>query len=80
MSEPEPVKVDFSNRKVNSRTSVLKNLKSGESYIHDHTDMKTPFAIWLATRRSRMARDFRYSTKDEDGSELPSGWYRIFIP
>jgi hypothetical protein len=72
-------RVDFSNRKVDSRTSVLEKLVPGHSYMHDHTELKTPFSVWIATRRSRMKKNFKYSTIDEDGSALPLGWYRIFI-
>jgi hypothetical protein len=73
------LKVDFSNRKTDHRTLVLGVLEPGQSYIHDHTSLKTPFSIWLATRRNRMGRQFKYSVDEEDGTPLPEGWYRIFI-
>jgi hypothetical protein len=72
------VKVDFSNRKTDRRTLVLSTLEPGQSYIHDHT-LRTPFSVWLATRRNRLGKQFRYSTNDEDNTPLPEGWYRIFI-
>ena len=73
------VKVDFSKRRTDAKTSILDQLLPGQSYIHDHTEMKTPFAVWIATRRSRMNKKFSYSTKDEDGNKLPEGWYRVFL-
>ena len=76
----EAVRVDFSNRKTDTKTSILGSLKPGESYIHDHTAMRTPFSVWIATRRSRMGMKFSYSTTDTDGTKLPEGWYRIYLP
>jgi hypothetical protein len=72
-------RIDFSNRKVDLRTSILSKLEPEQSYIHDHTSMKTPFPVWIATRRNRMNKEFKYSTTDDDGSQLPVGWYRIFL-
>lgn len=74
------VKVDFSNRKPDVKTSILDQLGPGQSYIHDHNGMKTPFAVWIATRRSRMGKKFSYSNLDDDGVKLPDGWFRIFVP
>jgi len=72
-------RIDFSNRRVDQKTSILSKLEDGQSYMHDHTLLKTPFPVWIATRRSRMKKNFRYSTVDDDGSQLPDGWYRIFL-
>lgn len=83
------VRLSFSpEAKVDPITAALASLKPGEAgYMHDHSQFKTPFPVWIATRRKRLAKHLglavavplRYSRKTIDGDSLPNGFYRIFI-
>jgi len=75
-----PVVVDFSPPPGTSNiTKILKSLKPGESYVHDHSEFTTNFATWIATRRSRLGMNFKHSKDDGKGGTLPEKMYRIFV-
>lgn len=36
----------------------LADLKPGQHYVHDHSDYRTPFTVWIAQLRQRLGKKF----------------------
>lgn len=82
--------IDFADgAKVSDETTVLQTLVSGSNpVLYNHTK-KTQFSVWLAIRRSRMKKNFKYDNfvrhMDDNGTIhiteelLPTGQYYIWV-
>ena len=94
MSQPTPsaiAVIDFKDGvPVSDETAVLRTMVSGsDPILYDHTGKKTPFSVWLATRRKRLKKKFKHDrfarNRDTSGQlhktveKLPPNQYYIWV-
>jgi len=76
--------------KSSPETGVLASLFPGsQPVLYDHGTKKSPFSAWLATRRNRMGKNFKYDNVERikgPGGDLqktmgtlPPGQYYIWV-
>ena len=65
---PSVVVYDLSTSHKSPATVSMYALKpGGPRYFHDHRKMQTKFSVWIATRRRRMGRQFKWEAAGEPG-------------
>jgi len=71
--------IDFTRQPTRSEITVqLSNLKEGEHILYLHT-LKTPFSVWLSSKRKRLKKNFVALRKAPSGEKLPPGMFCITI-
>lgn len=73
--------IDFTRKGPRSDTTEsLMSLKAdGKDHVVIFHDKTTSFSAWLASRRRRLKRQFKYSRTTPAGEPLPEGFYRVFV-
>lgn len=71
--------IDFTRQPTRSEiTMQLNSLVAGEHIMYLHT-LKTPFSVWLSSKRKRLGKNFRASRVAPNGQKLPANMFCITL-
>lgn len=61
---------DRPKRRATTQKFMSELTPGGKAYIHDHTDYRTSFAVWIAQQRMRLGMKFTYKKLGDDVYEI----------
>lgn len=71
--------IDFTRQPTKSEITVqLTALTVGEHLVYLH-ELKTPFPVWLSSKRKRLRKNLRASRLDPNGNKLPPNMFCITV-